>query len=454
MTYSNGEIKIFIDGQLLSQSINNSLNTTLTDLYFGFFKNQTILSQKYTLNGKIDDIAIWNRTLSASEIQQLYTQGQTTYSWSPGNATTPSITVSPTATTTYTCTTTVNGVACTDAITVTVDALNFSLPATTNVCGTSATLSAPAGATSYLWNTNATTASITPTSSGIYSCTATKGACVKSATTQLVLLNPIVSTADSILCVGDNTTLTSNTTVSPSSICSGAALPTNLQTGLVGYWPFCGNANDASGNGNNGTVNGATLTTDRFGNSNSAYSFDGNDWISATRAHQAVFTASVWVQATNASCVKPILDANDKSWELYSDCANGHLNFKLWNGGTFTLYPTNIVLGTNTWYHVVAVYASSQVKIYVNGSLITTQVTTAVPAISGVLNMGASLSGASQYFNGKLAEVVDLSADEIWVRIDGDDEDYKLKKENWEQKKYSLDAEKNIGNCRKNPKEE
>jgi hypothetical protein len=58
-------------------------------------------------------------------------------------------------------------------------------------------------------------------------------------------------------------------------------VPTN---GLVGYWPFNGNANDISGNGNNGTVNGATLTTDRFGNTNSAYSFDGNDWISATRS--------------------------------------------------------------------------------------------------------------------------------------------------------------------------
>ena len=47
-------------------------------------------------------------------------------------------------------------------------------------------------------------------------------------------------------------------------------------TGLVGYWPFNGNANDESGNGNNGTVNGATLTTDRFGSANSAYSFNGN----------------------------------------------------------------------------------------------------------------------------------------------------------------------------------
>ena len=41
--------------------------------------------------------------------------------------------------------------------------------------------------------------------------------------------------------------------------------------GLVGYWPFNGNANDISGNGNNGIVDGATLTTDRFGNSNQCY---------------------------------------------------------------------------------------------------------------------------------------------------------------------------------------
>ena len=42
---------------------------------------------------------------------------------------------------------------------------------------------------------------------------------------------------------------------------------------LVAWWPFSGNAIDSSGNSNNGTVNGATLTTDRFGNSNSAYYF-------------------------------------------------------------------------------------------------------------------------------------------------------------------------------------
>jgi hypothetical protein len=60
-------------------------------------------------------------------------------------------------------------------------------------------------------------------------------------------------------------------------------VPTN---GLVGWWPFNGNANDESGNGNNGTVNGATLTTDRNGVANSAYSFDGvNDYIDVGNAN-------------------------------------------------------------------------------------------------------------------------------------------------------------------------
>lgn len=44
----------------------------------------------------------------------------------------------------------------------------------------------------------------------------------------------------------------------------------------IAYYPFNGNANDESGNGNNGIVNDATLTTDRFGNADSAYSFNGN----------------------------------------------------------------------------------------------------------------------------------------------------------------------------------
>ena len=54
---------------------------------------------------------------------------------------------------------------------------------------------------------------------------------------------------------------------------SQAAVPLD---GLVAYYPFNGNANDVSGNGNNGVVFGATLTSDRFGIADSAYYFGGN----------------------------------------------------------------------------------------------------------------------------------------------------------------------------------
>ena len=50
------------------------------------------------------------------------------------------------------------------------------------------------------------------------------------------------------------------------------AIPT---TGLIGYYPFNGNADDASATGNDGTVVNATLTSDRYGNANSAYYFNG-----------------------------------------------------------------------------------------------------------------------------------------------------------------------------------
>jgi hypothetical protein len=55
----------------------------------------------------------------------------------------------------------------------------------------------------------------------------------------------------------------------------------DLNDGLMGYYPFNGNANDESGNNQNGIVKGATLQTDVFDNYESkSYYFDGkNDYI-------------------------------------------------------------------------------------------------------------------------------------------------------------------------------
>ena len=81
-----------------------------------------------------------------------------------------------------------------------------------------------------------------------------------------------------------------------------AQVPSYVPTdGLVGYWPFDGNANDASGNGNNGIVNGATLTSDRFGNTNSAYSFFNNYILvpSSTLFDSNDLSISMWVSSSN-----------------------------------------------------------------------------------------------------------------------------------------------------------
>ena len=74
-------------------------------------------------------------------------------------------------------------------------------------------------------------------------------------------------------------------------------LPKN---GLVGWWPFNGNANDESGNNNHGSIKRATLTTDRNGKVNSAYYFNNSSYISVKNIpslnNTTNFSISVWEQ--------------------------------------------------------------------------------------------------------------------------------------------------------------
>jgi len=106
------------------------------------------------------------------------------------------------------------------------------------------------------------------------------------------------------------------------SINAFSQIPTN---GLVGYWPFSGNANDASGNGNNGVVSGATLTNDRFGNPNSAYSFNGLTNIIKVsglssamhlNAYSGSFSVVLWVKASTQTTSSRIFehDDNNSGW--------------------------------------------------------------------------------------------------------------------------------------------
>ena len=78
--------------------------------------------------------------------------------------------------------------------------------------------------------------------------------------------------------------------------------PEFLRDGLVAYYPFNGNAEDESGNGNDGEIIGAKLIKDRFGNSDSAFEFDGiDDWIDLTKnnlpiAGSSPRTIGIWIK--------------------------------------------------------------------------------------------------------------------------------------------------------------
>jgi hypothetical protein len=92
-------------------------------------------------------------------------------------------------------------------------------------------------------------------------------------------------------------------------------VPTN---GLVGWWPFNGNANDESGNGNNGTVYGATLATDRFGVSNKAYSFDGvNDGVEVDNTILPNIPNSYTI---NFWCLLDTFNLTANGYTIFDDC--------------------------------------------------------------------------------------------------------------------------------------
>jgi hypothetical protein len=175
--------------------------------------------------------------------------------------------------------------------------------------------------------------------------------------------------------------------------------------GLVGWWPFNSNANDESGNNLNATVIGANLTSDRFGNPNSAYNFDyttvgfgsQTDEIYIPFApilNSAAVTISIWVyqrQYVWAGNTNPPMStlaarfqygAGGQVWMLNSG-TNGINGFS---------GAQNITL--NSWTHILTSFENGTGKMYVNGQLISTTNNLAALNTSG--NSGISIGESNQ----------------------------------------------------------
>jgi len=201
-----------------------------------------------------------------------------------------------------------------------------------------------------------------------------------------------------------------------------AQVPTN---GLIAWYPFTGNAIDSSGNGNNGTVNGATLTTDRFGNVNSAYSFNGatsnilipNTLISNTPSSYSI---SLWFK------IDTLANSNGNSPMLISDRSTGLSSYKytiamrvadstietgIYDGSSPNGQGVaNTKIKDKNWHHVIQIFNSSSkiLSQYIDGTFtgsfnnVSQWSTKSNPTFIGMWN---GFVGYSGYFKGKIDDI-------------------------------------------------
>ncbi|MFZ2658438.1 MAG: LamG-like jellyroll fold domain-containing protein [Victivallales bacterium] len=184
----------------------------------------------------------------------------------------------------------------------------------------------------------------------------------------------------------------------------------DLTNGLVAYYPFNrGNASDESGNGNNGTVYGATLAPNRFGAANSAYYFNGiSDYIGCgTNASLdlTAFSISYWVNYSSLPGIgsNSYILSKGGNYASYMD----QVPYVYFSEGGNAL-STNSKLSSGKWYNIVATYDQNFFKVYVNGKWEANGGLNPVPAGStDPLFLGASSLGGivSDYFNGTLDDV-------------------------------------------------
>lgn len=144
--------------------------------------------------------------------------------------------------------------------------------------------------------------------------------------------------------------------------------------GLVAYYPFNGNANDESGQNNNGIVHGATLTTDRCGENNKAYYFNGIDEYIEVPYNFSLTEVTVcgWINADQIPQEGAVIF---KTSEYFSDTWGLYLRDDLHilediDDHNLQIYHTTI---TSDWHFFTAVLTDDLVnKLYVDGVLVGT----------------------------------------------------------------------------------
>jgi hypothetical protein len=180
---------------------------------------------------------------------------------------------------------------------------------------------------------------------------------------------------------------------------------------LVYHFPFDGDASDTSGNGNHGTVNGATLVPDRHGTANSAYAFDGSSsWIGAPGTALPIGnnarTLSAWVRPYDTRGIWGIVHwgNGDCSGLMFGIANQGAAGF--WGGCND--FITDMALNPNDWAFVAVRFTPPDMySVRVNSEVETMQLGAADTRPSS-LYIGAETTDDGDfrnYFYGELDDI-------------------------------------------------
>jgi len=163
----------------------------------------------------------------------------------------------------------------------------------------------------------------------------------------------------------------------------------SLSNGLAAYYPFDGNANDASGNGNHGTAyGGVTYVPDSAGNPNSACQFNGsNGYILAQNSPSlqlgtGKLSICLWFKCTGDgnSDALGFVGKNDNNADIpqYTLQCNpiGLIHFGVHDSASNSLQWHSATSGfvRHKWYFLCTTWDGDTSKIYINSTLISTQV--------------------------------------------------------------------------------
>lgn len=328
-------------------------------------------------------------TICSGNSATLTATGATTYLWNTG-ATTGAISVSPASTTVYTVTGTSSGCSNSKTTTVTVNATPTVNVNSATICsGTSANLTAT-GATSYLWNTGATTSAInvSPASTTVYTVTGTSGICSNSKTTTVTVnATPTVSVNSYTICPGGSATLTANGASSYAWNTGATTSAIVVSPGVTTVYTATGTTAGCSSSSSATVTLGSSLSivtspataTVCSGNSTTLTASGATSYTWSTGSNAASIVVSPTANATynvvgaSGSCTGSNVATVNVSQPASLNLTSSNVSCNGMNNGSATVTPTG---GASPYTYAYSSGATTQVASNLNAGVYTATVTT------------------------------------------------------------------------------